>query len=423
MNITHTTLDNGLDILTIPIEDMPTATIMVMVNAGARMETPDTNGVSHFLEHMCFKGTENRPGPQAVATDLDKLGAESNAFTNHEYTAHYGKAQADKTEDIICILADIYKHSTLPAEEIDREAGVITEEIRMYEDLPMRTVHDLMRKNIFGNQPAGWRILGSQSIVQSLDRDDLATYRQTHYVPATTTIVVAGGINKQHVQEAVTGKFSSLSKEANPNHEPADYNPDRQPVTHLIKDTDQTHLVVGTPAVSSSSDQLPAWQLLAGILGKGMSSRLFAKLRDKMGVCYYVRSSVADYSDTGILKISTGVTLDRLAEVVGAITETLQNIARDGVGTEELEKAKNFVAGNHLMDHETSDEIATGVAVQSTLDLDIETPADHAQKLQSVTATQIKTAAQEALENGLSTAVIGPRCDREAVADKLPDSS
>lgn len=414
MHINKNTLENGLSVVTVPMSDTPTATAMVMVNAGSRFETAQTNGVSHFLEHMFFKGTENRPSSHAVSVDFDKLGAESNAFTGHEYTAYYGKAQADRTEPMLNILADIYKNSLFPEEEIEKEAGVITEEIRMYNDLPMRRVHDNFQGLVFPDQSIGYPILGPSENVQSFQRSDFLEYKNNHYVPEKTVVVVAGGIEPNSIEAQIVEEFAGLATASEIEPEPAAASTNKQ-LHYQQKDCDQSHLVVGAPAVARESEKLPAVEILSTILGRGMSSRLFKKLRDEMGVCYYVRSSTEYYTDTGLFKISTGVTPDRLAEVVEVITDTVTQVAKHGVKQDELDKAKEFAAGNFLLNHETTDDIARDIAKQSVLDAHIETPSEYTKRLRSVSEASVVEVAKRMTESDLQAAVIGPSCDESEV--------
>jgi len=418
MDVSKQTLENGLQSVVIPQKDTPTATVMVMVNAGSRHESKKQNGISHFLEHMFFKGTENRPSSHAVSQSLDRLGAESNAFTNYEYTAYYGKVQKNKTDKITEILADIYQNSLFPEEEIKKEAGVITEEIRMYNDLPMRLVQDVFQKHIYANQPLGRSILGTKEHIQNFSRDDFVQYKDTHYAASKTAVIVAGGVSTDEAHQFVSKNFSDTSDQQAVDPKPADPDPDGC-IRYQRKDSDQTHVVVGAPTVERKSEQLPAVEILSTLLGRGMSSRLFRILRDKMGVCYYVRSNVSYFTDSGLFKVSTGVTPGRLAEVVDAITETMQAVVDEGVNKDELEKAKEFAIGNFLLGYESTDGVARDIAKQSVLDAEIERPQEHTQKLRSVTEANVKQAAKSILQKGLHAAIIGPQCEKDEIEKAL----
>jgi predicted Zn-dependent peptidase len=418
MNIEKDTLGNGLESVVVPMTDTPTVTVMVMVNAGSRHETKNQNGISHFLEHMFFKGTENRPTSYEVSRDLDQLGAESNAFTGHEYTAYYGKSQSEKASRIIGILADIYQNSLLPESEIEKEAGVISEEIRMYNDLPMQLVHDLFQSHVFPNHPIGRSILGKTEAVKGFTQKDLLRYRQNHYSTDNSVVVTVGNVDPTDIQEDITNQFSSMEDTNVPATEGVTFDPESR-LAFRKKDCDQTHLIVGGRGAERDSDTQPALELLSTVLGRGMSSRLFRKLRGEMGVCYYVRSKADYFTDTGLFRISTGVAPDRLTEVVGQITKTLRKVAKEGVKKAEIRKAKEFTVGNYLLGREASDSIARDVAKQSVLDSSIEKPSDYTQKIRNTSPQEIKQVAQNVIENGLYAAAIGPDCDKPAVEQSL----
>lgn len=420
MNIREKQLNNGLTQIVVPMEDTPTATVLVMVNAGTRFETKENNGVSHFLEHMCFKGTKKRPNPRDIATELDALGTESNAFTWYEYTGYYGKTRSGNARDVLEILADIYKESLLQSEEIKKEAGVITEEIKMYQDLPMRHVHSVFRNQIFGDRPAGWEVLGPEDTVQSLDQSDLASYRERLYVPEATTVVVVGGVDESEITTDIADHFSDLSPGERKEADQAVYDDDFDKVAEEAKDSDQTHLILGAPAVNYDSEDLPAVEILSTVLGRGMSSRLFHRVRDQMGACYYVNSSTEYYSDSGLIKIATGVDTKRVTEVVEAIVGEIKKLQEAIVGGDELEKAKEYLSGNYLLNHESTNQIANELAVQSVLGVELEKPEAYVERLQGVTAKQVQEAADTYLAaDKLRISAVGPGVSSDELCDIL----
>lgn len=422
MNIKKEKLKNGLTKIVVPMEDTPTATVLVMVNAGTRFETRENNGVSHFLEHMCFKGTEKRPDPRDIATELDGLGAESNAFTWYEYTGYYAKTRGENASAVLDILADIYKNSLLQAEEIKKESGVITEEIKMYQDLPMRHVHDVFRGQLFGDQPAGWEVLGPAKVVQSLDRDAMVDYRTSLYVPEATTVIIVGGVDQDSISKEVDTYFGDIPAGKKQTATKAVYDGSAELLRHQKKESDQTHLVIGTSAIAYDNDDVAALEVLSTVLGRGMSSRLFYQLRDQMGVCYYVRSGVEYYSDSGVFKVATGVDTSRVSEVVSAIVSEIKNLRDNLVDLDELEKAKEFLAGNFMLDMESTSEIANYIGEQSVLDMDMKTPEEEVSKIQQVTRDDVHRVANEILSPGvLKMAAIGPDVDKEKIESILKE--
>src|SRR5574343_287559 len=203
MKFTKTILKNGLKVITVPMKDNPTLTVLVMVEAGSKYETKEINGLSHFLEHMCFKGTIKRPKAIDISRELDAIGSQYNAFTAQEYTGYYAKSDAKHFKKIFDVVSDIYLNSTFPEGEMEKEKGVIIEEINMYEDLPPRHVQDMMMELLYGDQPAGWNIAGEKKNIINMKRDDFVKYHKEHYVPSATTIVVAGKITEKQVSTEV----------------------------------------------------------------------------------------------------------------------------------------------------------------------------------------------------------------------------
>ena len=196
MEYKKTILKNGLRVITVPMKDNPTVTVLVLVETGSKYETKAKNGISHFLEHMCFKGTAKRPTAQAISSELDGLGSSYNAFTSQEYTGYYAKSSANHFKKIFDVVSDIYLNSAFPAAEIEKEKGVIVEEINMYEDMPHRHVHDLFASLLYGDTPAGWNIAGTRDNVRAMKREDFVQYHQAHYVPKATTVIIAGKVSE-----------------------------------------------------------------------------------------------------------------------------------------------------------------------------------------------------------------------------------
>ncbi|MEK7088848.1 MAG: pitrilysin family protein, partial [Patescibacteria group bacterium] len=210
MKFTKKVLNNGLRVITVPMKDNPTVTVLVLVEAGSKYETKRINGLSHFLEHMCFKGTVKRPKAIDISKELDSLGSQYNAFTAQEYTGYYAKSDAKHFKQIFDVVSDIYLNSTFPNTEMQKEKGVIIEEINMYEDMPNRHVQDLIMKLLYGDQPAGWNIAGEKKNILNMKRDDFIKYKKAHYLPKATTIVVAGKVDEKQVMKEVNKVFGKI---------------------------------------------------------------------------------------------------------------------------------------------------------------------------------------------------------------------
>src|ERR1035437_474694 len=212
MKFSKKVLHNGLRVITVPMKDNPTVTVLVLVEAGSKYETKKINGISHFLEHMCFKGTTKRPKAIDISKELDALGSQYNAFTAQEYTGYYAKSDAKHFRQIFDIVSDIYLNSTFPEAEMQKEKGVIIEEINMYEDMPQRHVQDLVMKLLYGDQPAGWNIAGEKKNILNMKRDTFVSYKSMHYLPEATVLVVAGKVTEKDVLKEVEKVFGSIPR-------------------------------------------------------------------------------------------------------------------------------------------------------------------------------------------------------------------
>ncbi len=409
MKFSKKVLKNGLRVVTVPMKDNPTVTVLVLVEAGSKYETKKVNGISHFLEHMCFKGTVKRPKAIDISKELDALGSQYNAFTAQEYTGYYAKSDAKHFNKIFDVVSDIYLNSTFPEAEMQKEKGVIIEEINMYEDMPNRHVQDLMMQLLYGDQPAGWNIAGEKKNILKMKREDFIKYKQAHYVPKATLIVVAGKITEKQVLKQVhevfkvvksgkkTGKIRVKETQAKP----------RALVS--FKKTDQTHFVLSTRTYDLFNKKNPALAVLSGILGGGMSSRLFQKLREEMGVGYYVRSYNDAYTDHGFFQISAGVDNKRINEVLEAVLEECRKLKNSVVSEEELDKVKECLIGNMKLALESTDEIANFYGGQELLKHKIHSAEEKAKELRKVTPGQVQALAKEIFKNKkLNLALIGP---------------
>ncbi len=394
MNYKKKVLKNGIRIITVPMADNPAVTVLVMVEAGSKYETKEVSGISHFLEHMCFKGTRKRPKAIDISRELDSIGSQYNAFTSQEFTGYYAKGGPRHLDTILDVVSDMYLNPLFDEKEIEKEKGVITEEINMYEDMPHRHVHDLFMELLYGDQPAGWNIAGTKESVKKLKREDFEEYRRKHYVSGATTVVVAGKFNEETIFDDIEKKFEGiheLKKHPKPQVKEAQKKPN---IRIKYKKTDQTHIVLGVRTYDMFSKYTNALRVMSAILGGGMSSRLFQKLRDEMGVGYYVSAGNDTYTDHGYFEVSTGVDNSRVVEVVKAILEEFRKIKEDDIPEEELKKAKDYIIGNMFLGLETSDSLAEFYAYQEILKKEIQTPAEVAKKINMISAREIKDVAK-----------------------------
>ena len=406
-------LKNGLRIITIPMKESLTTTVLILVEAGSKYETKEINGISHFLEHMCFKGTEKRPKSIDISSELDAIGANYNAFTSMEYTGYYAKSQPKHFAEILDVVSDIYLHQIFDASEIEKEKGVIIEEINMYEDLSMRRVQELFTFLLYGDQPAGWDIAGKKEVIKKLSRENFLKYRNDHYLANSTLVVVSGKIDENEAIGKIEKVFSSISAAEKVQKIKTKEFQEKSEVLLRHKKSDQTHLILGVRACDIFDKRKYALQVLADILGGGMSSRLFQKIREEMGAAYYVRAEADLFTDHGYLAASAGVDNQRAEEVIGAILGEFGKIIGNGVGKKELQRAKDHLIGQLVINLESSDELASFYGGQEILTKETISPKNLAKKIQAVKAEEIAEIANDIFKNNkLNLALIGPFEDK-----------
>ncbi|MBP6912220.1 MAG: insulinase family protein [Candidatus Pacebacteria bacterium] len=420
MKIIQKVLSNGLRSVIVPLKDNSTVTVMVLVETGSKYESDKEIGLSHFLEHMCFKGTDKRPHAMDISRELDGLGAQSNAFTSHEYTGYYAKGEGRHFKKLIDIISDVYLNSTFPEIEIEKEKGVIVEEINMYEDMPQRHVQDLFMSLLYPDQPAGKNIAGSRESVRSFSRNDFVSYHKKHYVPKATLVVVSGGIDPQKVENEVKRIFGTIAPSKKIGKKKI-FDKQTEPAVKIKeKKTDQTHLVLGFRTFSVKNEKRnPAISVLSTILAGGMSSRLFEKLREEMGVCYYVRASNDIYTDHGYFEISVGCDTKRVQEVIGVILSECIKMKTHRITEQELSKVKEYMLGNMLLELESSDAYANFYGSQAILRRTLRNPKEVERIVRNVTAKEIQQVAKQIFkDNRLNLAMIGPFTKSEEKAFK-----
>ncbi len=400
-------------LILVPQKGTLATTVAVAVEAGSKYETKDINGLSHFLEHMCFKGTMKRPRPIDIASELDGMGANYNAFTSQEITAYHVKARKESLEKVLDVIADVYLNPVFDPNEINKERGVITEEINMIEDTPQRRIHDFFMELVYADQPAGWDVAGRKEVIERLTRDDFIKYRSEHYLAPATTVVVAGGFDENDIEEKITGYFAGLTGGEKPKKVPVRESQEKPAELIKSKDSDQTHLVMGFRAFSLFDKRRFALEVLADILGSGFSSRLWQKIREEMGAAYYIRASADLYSDHGLIEMWAGVDHKKFKDVIKASLTEFARLRDEKVSAAELERAKEHLVGTLFLSLETSDELAFYYGLQEIQNFPILTPDALAEKIKAVRAEEIQAVARDLFRNeSLNLAVIGPFKDK-----------
>ena len=407
--------ENGLRLVVVPMTSTKTATVLVLVGTGSRYETKEINGISHFLEHMMFKGTHMRPKALDISQELDAIGAEYNAFTSKEYTGYYAKASSENLELVIDVLSDIFLNSKLDGGEINKERGVIIEEINMYLDNPPRHVGDLFENLLYGDQPIGWDVAGKKEIIKKLKRDEFVDYFNSHYVAKDTIIAVAGNVDKEKVRDKlIPGFFKNSRVGEKLDRLPASESQDEPQVRLHHKKTGQSPFILGVRAFGMFSPKNEAARILSVILGGGMSSRLFIEIREKNGLSYYVRAGFDAYTDHGYLATAAGVDNKRIENAISIILNEYKKIKEELVPEKELKKAKEYIKGKLAIALEQSDDLASFYADQWLLKNETLTPEEKLSKIMAVTADDVQEAAKEIFKpEKLNLALIGPFEDKK----------
>ncbi|MBI3671741.1 insulinase family protein [Candidatus Azambacteria bacterium] len=408
-------LKNNLRLITAHTKDTKTITVLVLVGVGSKYETKNISGISHFLEHMMFKGTKKRKDTLAISSELDSIGAEYNAFTGNEYTGYYVKADASHLELALDVVADMLLNSKFDSKEIEKEKGVVIEEINMYKDNPARQVSQNLESLIYGDQPAGWDIAGTRDTVTSFTRKDINGYFESHYTNENTIVCVAGNFEKKSIKEKVEKYFSNLRKGERLEKKKVLESQKEPKLGIEHKKTDQSHLVLAFRSFISVTDKkLMAESLLANILGGNMSSRLFINIREKQGLAYYIGAGTDSSADTGYFYIRAGVDNKRVQGAIKGILAEVKKVKQRGVTAAELKKAKEYFKGKTVMGIESSDELAEFLGFQEILKNEILTLEEVIKKIDAVSLAEVNKIAKEVFQNkNMNLALIGPFKDKK----------
>lgn len=408
------TLPSGLRIITVPQKETLAATVLVLVQTGSKYEAKEQNGISHFLEHMFFKGTKSRPSTKEVVEPIDAVGGMFNAFTTEELTGYWVKVEYDDLPLALDTVADIFFNSLFPEKEIAKEKGAVIEEINIYKDNPMRRTETLWSKVLYGNQPAGWDVAGTKEAVLSFTRPLLLSYMKTQYVASRTVVCVAGNIDALGVEKRVAQLFGGTPHGAFTDREPIREFQGKPQILLEQREIDQTRIALGVRAYNLFHPAKFSQELLATILGGMMSSRLFMEVRDNLGLAYDISMASASDPDSGFLLTRAGVTPSNTEKALGVILKEYRKIARLLIPVKELEKAKEHIKGQMALNLEASDEKAVLYGVQELLEHKILTPGEIYGKLKSVRASDIKRVAQELfVNNRLNLALLGPFTEKQ----------
>ena len=404
------TLSNGIRVLTAPLPEVQSVSCLLMVSAGSRYETRETNGIAHFAEHMFFKGTEKRPRARDITTAIDRIGGEINAFTAKEYTGYYVRCAAQERSTAFDVLLDMIRHSTFAADEIEREKGVIVEEMNMYFDTPRDFIGGAYDELLYGDQPLGWHVIGTKDTVRAATRDTFLDYLGRWYKPERMIVGVGGRIEGDLIAD-LEGLLGEVEPGPTPTPEPATLTDGAEPRVLLhTKQSDQAHLCLGVRSYPIVHPDRYVLQLITTILGGGMSSRLFTEVRERRGLAYYVFAVNNAYTDSGSFFAQAGVDIDRIDEAVTTIVTELRKIAEEPVPEDELEKARSSTKGRFVLQIESPHAMLLFGLRRAVLEGAPTEPAEVLAGLDAVTTDDVQRVAQDILGGraGLNLALVGP---------------
>jgi predicted Zn-dependent peptidase len=401
-------LGNGVRVITADMPQVSSVACFVMLAAGSRYETPDAKGIAHFSEHMFFKGTEKRPTARTISAEVDAIGGEFNAFTSKEITGYYVKCASETRDVALDVLVDMLLNSRFDADEIEKEKGVILEEMNVYLDTPARYVGSVYDRLLYGDQPLGWDILGTRETIEATTRDTFMSYLGAWYKPERIVVGVAGRIGEglhERLEELLGGIESSSTGTA----APAKPSANGSSVLLHTKQSEQAHVHVGVRGFPLGHPDRYALQVLAVVLGGGMSSRLFTEVRERRGLAYYVHAGNDSYTDAGSMYAAAGVDVARVDDAVRTIVAELRKVAEEPLPAEELEKARGYSKGRFVLRLESPQGLIQFALRRELLEREIEEPDDVLRHLDEVSAEDVRRVARELFEaKRFYLAAVGP---------------
>ena len=412
-------LDNGLRVLFFPMKNTEAVTSLFLAGTGSKYETRKLSGISHLLEHLIFRGTKNYPKPISISQALDEVGGFYNAFTDKEVLGIIFKTSSENFNLALRILAEMVSSPLLNKDELIKEKRVVIEEINMREDDPQILILDLWETLLYGDQPAGWQVIGSRKTVNKISQKDLFNYSKNFFIGKGSVLIIVGDIKKD-MEKNIKKNFSILSSKERIKKEPVEEHQREPKILLRFKETDQTHLCLGVRTFDTFSDKKYALALIASLLGGMMSSRLFVEIREKKGLAYYVRTSCEHYTDTGYLMTHAGLNNTKVFEAVEIICKEYQRLKTERVTKKELDKAKENLKGRLKLGLETSDSFASFFGLQEVIGQEVLTPQQQWQKIAKITPDDILKIAKEVFRpDRLNLALIGPHKKEKEIKKTL----
>lgn len=414
MNFKKTTLKNGLRVITAPMQGTETVTVLVMAGVGSRYENDQEAGLSHFIEHMLFKGTKKRPTALSITEELDSIGGSFNAYTGKSMTGYYAKSDSSHFDLILDVISDIYLNSKIEDEEINRERGTILQEMSMIEDMPSQDVWEVFENLLYGNQRLGRKIIGKKEILNNFIRDDFFQYIKRFYIAENTIVCVAGKFDEEKCLQKIEKSFKQIKIGKKEDFEKVFENQSVSNLKIKNKKTDQTNLILGVRAYNIFHPDRHALRLLATILGGNMSSRMFFNIRERLGLTYHIHTEADAFQDVGYIATQTGVDHKKIFETIEAILEEYKKIAKIKISEKELQKAKDYIKGKTIMGLESSSSVAEFLVDQELYRNKILKPKEIFDNLNKTTVDDIQRVAKDIfVPEKLNLAIIGPHKENE----------
>lgn len=400
-----TYLENGMPVLMEQIKNVRSVALGIWVKVGSRNELPEKNGIAHFLEHMFFKGTQKRSAKD-IAIDTDSIGGDLNAFTSRENTTFYIKVLDEYFDKGIELLSDIFLHSAFPENDVEKEKGIIKEEIKMVEDTPDDYIHDLFNLDIWGDEGIGQAVLGKRSTIKTFKREDLLSHIKKYYGTKDTVIACAGNFEFDKLIDMLNHSFGSLRRGSEPEKGKAPLFNNK--VTVHNKELSEAHICIGIEGIPVASDERYELFLLNTILGAGVSSRLFQEIREKRGLAYSIYSYMSSYLDTGLWAVYAGTGRKRVAQVMELIVKEMRELA-DNMTESELERAKAQLKGNLILGLESTSSRMQNIARQEIYYGKYFSPSELIKDINAVDLKRVKELSKKLMsQNAFAVTVFGP---------------
>jgi predicted Zn-dependent peptidase len=416
-----TTLPNGVRVVTGPMTGVKSASLIFSYNVGSRYEPDEVAGVSHFLEHMLFKGTERRPDPMQISEEVEGVGGVLNAATSREGTSYWAKVPSRHLETAFDVLSDILRNSVIDPGELEKERLVIFEEIRSIQDAPEELVHEAIDEVVWGQQGVGRSIAGSEETVGNISRERMTDFWRRNYSPERLVVAAGGDIDHAEVVALTERAFGDLTPPERPDNWEPTIDAQTEPRIHLIeRDTEQAHLCVAMPALPYTTERRYVQGTIQAILSAGMSSRLFQEIREKLGLVYSVYADFRTYADVGQGVIYAGCDTERVEETLAALVRELRKLRDEPTPADELQRTKNLRTGRLLMGMEDSRSVASWIGSQEATYGEIKTPEQVVEKIEAVTVAEVQELAGELFRRDrINIALVGPFSDPKPFADLL----